>query len=213
LTAIELEDTSSNPEIDLPNAMVRDIAALLRARVLALTPADIGGDVGESPSSIWGLIVETAHPDAVASLVVLVDGSVSLYVSDGSGCVGCGANPEVNAAGKQLLEMAARRAMLATATDDVSYPPQGSVRFYFLVGDGLRSAQVRLEELNATDSDLAALYFAGQRVISASERVGAGQSLIQEIRRALQGVPPRTSDTTGPTLCWSAGNVAHRLRI
>jgi hypothetical protein len=199
----------------------RDVVALLRVSVLRLDPADIDIDP-QTAAAVWGIVIETGYPDAVASLIALADGSVSLYVSDGSGCVGCGANREVRTAGADLLAAAEHGIQLTTSTDDTSYPPSGDVRFCFLSLDGLRSLQVKLEDLNSVDAHLSALYFAGQRVISAIERTGAGQSIDQEIRLAQselavvsqRGTPKLTVGTAigGVQPCLSVGSAVHRLR-
>ncbi len=216
MTAVESERiiTTESPAID-----PRDMVAALRASVLELKPVDIALDLLTTATSVWGIVIETGYPDAVASLIALADGSVSLYVSNGSGSVGCGANLEVRSAGAELLAVAERGFPLATCTDDTSYPPPGSIRFCFLSRDGLRSLQVKIEELHSTDVQLSALYFAGQRVINAIERSGAGQSIEQEIRIAqakMANLPERTTReaTTvgGSQSCLSVGNAVHRLR-
>jgi hypothetical protein len=198
----------------------KEIAAALRERVLRLTPEDIGLKEPSERPAVWGIVIETAHPDAVASLVALADGSVSLYVSDGNGCVGCGGQREVRWAGADLLQIAEKSRLLAAATSDIALPPEGYVRFYLLTRDGLSSVQTRLEDINKIDERLGVLYFAGQRVLAAIERVGAGQSLAQEIRVALNALTGNSSGVkdesvhydTGDGPCLSVGNVVRRLR-
>jgi hypothetical protein len=187
----------------------QDIVVALRFAALTLQPEEIGLDAHNTPTSIWGLVIETAYPDAVASLVVLADGSVSLYVSNGSGCVGCGTHNDVRIEGTHLLSIATNSLELATPSGDFGYPPPHHVRFYFLTIGGPRSAQVRLEQLNAVDAQLSALYFAAQRVINTIERVGAGQSIEQEIRIARSAT--LSTPTTGSPSCLSVGNVVRRL--
>jgi len=206
MTAVESK-LQSSPDLQ---QLSRDVAVALRARVLALTPADIDIDPQSTPSLVWGVLIETSHPDAVASLVALADGSVSLYVNDGNGCVGCGTDSEVRIAGADLLQIANHVVAVATPTEEVDYPPPGVARFYFLSLDGLRCAQFRIEELNSIDAKLSVLYFAGQRVINVIERAGAGQSIAREIRFALQG--PASPSAIGSQSCLSVGNVVRRLR-
>lgn len=205
-----LESNRTHDPSDSSAIEARDVVAMLRASVLKLVPSDIDLDIVDG--SLFGFVIETAYPDAVASLTVLADGSVSLYVSDGTGCVGCGTHRDVRRAGAELLDVAERTVSLAIPTDDTDYPPPGHIRFYFL-GSVLRSAQVRLEELDA-GSTLGALYFAGQEVINAIERVGAGQSIAQEIRIARLAGPQiaeMSASTTGTSSCLSVGNAVRRL--
>lgn len=187
----------------------REVVSMLRAAVLNLTPEDIGLDSTALADSVWGVAIETAHPDAVVSVIALADGSVSLYVSDGTGCVGCGVNPEARTAGWSLLELAQHSLTLATPSNDHHHPDPGAIRFYFLTDVGLRSVEVSLESLNSVDAKLSALYFAGQRVVHVIERVGAGQSIEQEIRIAqMTATPP----VLGTSTCLSVGSAVHHLR-
>ena len=225
MTAVELKETESKKAGESSQTVLREIAATLRRRALSLTPTDVGIDAhtasNSKPNSLWGVVIETAHPDAVASLVVLADGSVSWYVSDGSGCIGCGAHRDVRKSGAELLAIAEQCTAIAMPTDDIHYPERDHVRFYFHTFEGLRSVQVRLEDLNAVGAQLTTLYFAGQRVMSIGERVGAGQSLAQEIRRSLQDSPGHDSTGSvanvsameGSPSCLSVGSAARRLRI
>jgi hypothetical protein len=204
-----------------PTISAKEIAAALRQRVLTLKPADVGLEArqSEANSMVWGIVIETAHPDAVASLVILRDGSVSWYVSNGTGCIGCGNQREVRQSGAILLEIAANALPLTVATDDTELPPAGVVRFYLLAYDGLHCTQIRLEDINNADSRLSQLYFSGQRTLATIERTGAGQSLAQEIRLALNsndgasGVQDNACENEqGDSLCLSVGNVVRRLR-
>jgi hypothetical protein len=208
MTAVEFERTAS-AATNSPIARATEIAAALRARVLTLAPTDISVESNETTAKVWGVVIETAHPDVITSLIALADGSVSLYVSDGNGCVGCGAHRDVRFAAADLLQVAQSGVDLATPTEDRAYPPPGSVQFYFLSFDGLRAVQVRLEELNQIDAQLSVLYFAAQRVANLIERVGAGQSLAREIQLALQSAPPTN---TGSPSCLSVGSAVRRLR-
>jgi hypothetical protein len=198
----------------------KQIAAALRARVLQLTAKEMGLNDPAECQAVFGAVIETAHPDAVASLVALDDGSVSLYVSDGNGCVGCGSQSEVRSAAADFLQIADKALALTSPSADLGLPPEGYVRCYLLTNTGLRSVQAPLEEIGKIDERLGVLYFAAQRVISAIERVGAGQSLAQEIRLALNAInanPSGVADAAsaaslGDEQCLSVGNVVRRLR-
>lgn len=201
---------SRNDRLTTDSLDGRQLVAALRAQVLSLKPADMELDAPVA-RRVWGVVIETAHPDVVSSLIALADGSVSLYVSNGNGCLGCGAHREVRCAAKELLEISARCLDLAVPSDDCAYPPTGAIRFFLLHAAERRVVQIRLEELNARDGHLGVLYFAGQRVIHTIERVGAGQSIRAEIQ--LAAYASRLVQTPEESICWSAGNAARRLRI
>jgi hypothetical protein len=210
----------------LPTITANEIAAALRTRALLLRPTDIGIDTATShraaDGELFGVVIETAHPDALVTFVALADGSVSLYVNDGNGCIGCGGHREVRAEAAEVLHLAKQAFPLATLSDDMTPPPPGLVRFYFLTAEGPCSVETRLENINAIDERLGKLYFGAQRVLAVVERVGAGQSLAQEIRVALNSAGKddvRDADLSDDAMndgeeerCWSVGNVVRRLR-
>ena len=68
---------------------VADIYQGLRQQVLTLDPLSLGLDPSAS-NRVWGVLMETGYPEAVASLVVIADGTVSLYFSNGGGIIGVG---------------------------------------------------------------------------------------------------------------------------
>jgi hypothetical protein len=200
----------------------REIAAALRQRALRLKPEEIGLKERsyESSPAVWGVVIDTAYPDAVATLVALSDGSVSFYVSNGTGCIGCGNQREVRQESADLLALAAGALPLTIATDDTELPPPGTIRFYLFARDGLHCTQTPLEYINRADERLGRLYFCGQRVLATIERVGAGQSLAHEIQIVLSSIDGKSSgvqdypqdDEPGDPLCLSVGNVVRRLR-
>ena len=74
----------------------------LRRQVLDLTPDQLGI---ASDTPVIALLMETGYPEAVATLVGVIDGSTSLYFSNGGGVIGAGAHPEVAAATERWLDM------------------------------------------------------------------------------------------------------------
>jgi len=212
-TSQRCDETESETVPQAPTITTQQIASALRTRALALSPADIGlTDANREHSRdrpVYGVVVETAHPGAVASLVALADGSVSFYVSDGAGCIGCGQHREVRLSAADLLQAAEQALPVTAPTADVGLPAEGHVRIYLLTRDGLRSADTRLETMHDADMRLGVVYFAAQRVIRAFERVGAGQSLAQELEAALGG---NTHNRSGEEPCLSVGNAVRRLR-
>jgi len=186
------------------------LSAALRAQVFSIKPTEL--EVAASSSGLYGVVLDTALSDEVVTLVVLTDGSVSLYVTDGSGCIGCGAHPEVSTSAATLLRVAESVLPESQATANKSLPPPNSVRCFFLTREGLRTSQATLQSAHRNDSALGALYVAGLHLLQIIERSGAGHSLQAEIELASRdraAVPTSTRDTQP---CMSAGNAARRLR-
>lgn len=189
----------------------RALSAALRGQVFKIKSADLG-PAALRASGLYGVMIDTGLEDAVVSLVALSDGSVSLYVTDGSGCIGCGAHPDVRLAVTELLRAADLALPQAVAAPDQKSPPANSLRCFLLTIRGVHSLQATLEAANRNDSPLGALYFAGLHLLQTVERVGAGHSLQTEIDIALRGRTAAHKPTHGIEPCLSVGNAVRRLR-
>jgi len=186
------------------------LSAALRAQVFAVKSTDLGDTVRPG---LYGVLIDTALIDEVVTLVVLADGSVSLYVTDGSGCIGCGSHPEVASAASELLRVAQLALPAAGKTTNKSLPPANSVRCFFLTADGLCSAQTPLKAAYRSDLPLGALHVAGLHLLQTIERTGAGRSLQVEFQMAARERTVAQSLTRGVEACLSVGSAARRLRI
>jgi hypothetical protein len=159
------------------------MTAMLRSGVLALEPEDIGLSASECPM-VWGVMMELGIADVVASLVVLVDGSVSVYLSDGEGVIGCGLHPDVRTAAAKMLRVAGAAAALCAPVDSYPLPHPEQVRFYLLTPHGILGGEASRVTLDEGAVDLAELYYAGHGVIGMVELLGAGVDLIDEMSLA-----------------------------
>ena len=65
-----------------------DVYDGLRQQILRLTPDQLGES---AYAPILALLMETGYSEAVATLVGVVDGTTSLYFSNGGGVIGAGA--------------------------------------------------------------------------------------------------------------------------
>ena len=63
-----------------------DVYTGLREQIFALTPDQLGAASAGAP--ILALVLETGYDEAVATLVGVVDGTTSLYFSNGGGIGG-----------------------------------------------------------------------------------------------------------------------------
>ena len=188
----------------------RELSAALRAQVFAVKSTDVGTAV--PVSQIYGAMIDTALADEVVSLVALVDGSVSVYVSDGSGCIGCGIHPDVRMAAVEFLQATELTLPASTLTDNHAVPAPNTVRCSLLTSEGVRSLQSPLQAAHRNDSPLGAAYVAGLHLLQVVERAGAGRSLQAEIDEAMHGNANSTSFATGIEPCLSVGNAVRRLR-
>jgi hypothetical protein len=163
------------------------MTAMLRDGVLALKPEDIGFTASECPN-LWGLMVEIGYSEVSASLVVLSDGSVSIYLSDGTGVIGCGLHSDVRTAALRMLEGACPMAADAKPVKDYPPPQENEVRFYFLTKQGVQSSCARRAVLDEGGIELAEVYYAAHGVIGLIELLGAGVDLSDELQFARSAV-------------------------
>lgn len=190
----------------IPKPTTKLIAAALRHRVLSLSPNDVEWDQTEKSAYLGG-VIEFTHDTRVHSLVLLIDGSVSLYDSDGHGSLGCGDHPEVRSAATALLESLEALIPGSDAALNWDAPAAGGLSCHLLLVDGRRLVEAKLESLGHTPP-LRELYFSAQSLVALIERVRAGQSLSDEIELACSTMAAEEDEQ-----CWSVGSVAHRLRI
>jgi hypothetical protein len=129
-------------------------------------------------------MMELNDAGVVVSLVALLDGSVSVYLSDGGGVIGCGLHPDVRVAAAKMLQVAEQVADECVPTDRYPAPTDQQGRFYLLTTQGVLSGTADRAELDEGAEPLAELYYAGHGVIGMVELLGAGVDLIDEMRLA-----------------------------
>lgn len=76
----------------------------MRERVFAVKPDEIGLSKSNYSAEVWGILMETGFKGGGAySLVVLADGTTSLYFSTGAGVIGAGQHEQVRKASMHFL--------------------------------------------------------------------------------------------------------------
>jgi hypothetical protein len=137
----------------------------LRRQILTLTPEQLGPEAAEAP--MVALLMETGYPEAVATLVGVVDGTTSLYFSNGGGMIGAGEHPRVARASERWLETCARALhLLAPLEPDPPPPDEGTTQLVAVTPHGLRGARAAERELGEGEHVLSALFHAAQDVIT-----------------------------------------------
>ena len=139
----------------------------LRRRALTVSAPDLGlSPVGQRPH-VWGVVMETGYPQAVATLVAFADGTTSLYFSNGGGVIGAGGHAVVRQAGEALLSAAEAQIHDFAEVHDTPVPGVGRVRFYVRTFQGLMGAEADENELGEGRHTLSPVFHAAHWVISA----------------------------------------------
>lgn len=170
------------------------VVALLRARVFSLTARDLLLDVATCPA-LWGLIMEIGFADDVVTLVVLDDGSVSIYLRSGTGRIGCGLHSGVRATSARALQQARTLTLTEAANSAFPMPVDGEVHFYFHTSTGLRACVASRAQLEKGDLALSELYGAARAVIDMVELTGAGHPIADALEDAAESVNFRREST------------------
>ena len=123
-----------------PPYKVADIYQEMRGMVLKLKPTDIGE---KDDSKILALVMDTGFPEAAFTLIATVDGSGSLYFSNGGGIIGAGGQPEGAAAAKALLADASRFVGKMTATKETPIVMPGMTTFYIITGKAVLTVSAK----------------------------------------------------------------------
>ncbi len=140
--------------------------AELRLRALHADATDFGMAPTEQFPNVFGVIMDVAYPNGVATLVAFADGTVSLYTSTGSGIIGGGAHPQVVSASQALLRTVEnhRSGFLPDPSDEP--PPVGSVTIRLLTYRGRVAATEEEVVLGEGRSPLSPVFHAAHGVIT-----------------------------------------------
>jgi hypothetical protein len=137
----------------------------LRQQLLRLTPDQLGdGAFADAP--VLALLMETGYPEAVATLVAVVDGTSSLYFSNGGGFIGAGTHAAVADASRHWLETGREFLPELSVITDPLLPTEGMTQFVAVTREGLRGVVAVEKELGEGQHGLSPLFYAGQDVIT-----------------------------------------------
>ena len=143
----------------------------LRARALTMPPSDIGLSRKSYAHNAWAIVLDVGLDHGKGyTLLVLGDGTTSLYFSTGGGIIGAGEHRSVRIASAALLtEADGHIATLRPATTS-RLPEEGVVRFHIRTFDGNYGYEAREGPLARGDDAHAALFAKAQLVIAEIRR-------------------------------------------
>ncbi len=140
--------------------------AVLRDAVFATRPETLGLIEPSDDNAVWGVVMETAYPEAIATLVAMADGAVSLYFSNGGGIIGAGSAPAARHAARALLEMSPRFLSACAPATKFPLPEKSHVRFYLLAWRSTLTAEAAEEALAGNGHALSPLFHQAHEVIT-----------------------------------------------
>jgi hypothetical protein len=135
----------------------------LRSHILRLTPAELGIDTNHK---VLAVLMETGYAEGAATLVAVLDGSASLYLSGGGGIIGAGENPGPSAAARKMVAIAADFASACTKTSEFPLPQNEHTRFYIVTPEGVLTSEAKHDDLGNRRCQLWPLFYAGHELIT-----------------------------------------------
>lgn len=138
---------------------MRTMALNLKAEELGLTSENF-------PSEVFGVLMETGFDSGSFTLLVMADGTTSLYFSNGGGIIGAGTHESVAKASSMLLSGANHFRAQTQLVSTFPYPSNGEVRFYFVGRGGVTSYAAKEIDLGENRDPLSKLFHVSHLVIS-----------------------------------------------
>ena len=137
----------------------------LRKQVLTGNRAVFGLDLPATPSTPWGVVMETGFPEGSFTLVALSDGNASIYLSSGGGSLGGGSYDTIRKAAQAMVTLAAKFQPQAIATREFPLPKNGQTIFYLLTDKGVFTTNAPEQDLGDERHPWSPLFHAGHDLI------------------------------------------------
>lgn len=136
----------------------------LRDKLFTSSPEEVGLSGEDAKAKVWGVIMEMAFPNGVATLISLRDGTASVYTNSGGGIFG-GYSARNEA--KRFVGEAEKHVASMKPTKSFPYPEvPHRMKFYVLTRDGVLTADVDEKELVSGQHTLSPLFIAGNEVLT-----------------------------------------------
>ncbi len=139
-----------------------------RMRLGALTLSREQANLPTPPpdSPVWAVLMETGHPRLTETLVLVCDGTSSVYVSNGQGVIGGHGFENVRKANAEFIRLANRDRHLFQATEAAPIPETGTTIFYARTDAGLLFYGDIQQAFIDSRHPLAELFQAGQEALT-----------------------------------------------
>lgn len=144
-----------------------DVARELRDQALSVSATELQLQPSAEIPNVFGILMETGYPEAVASLVTFAEGTTSLYFSSGGGVIGAGEHDSVRVTLGPLFHAAELHLDAFEPAPSFPLPTPGRVRFYLRTFRGTLTADCDEQDLGEMRHPLSPVFHAGHAVISA----------------------------------------------
>ena len=156
-----VDNQSTNKKVDPENNPYND----LRGQVFSATPEQIGltNTDDERP---YAIVMDMGMEEGTATLVSIIDGNASMYLSSGGGVIGGFGHENCKKAAIDFVNMGQDYFTKMVSVDSFPLPKADNVRFYILTNKGKYSIEEEIAKIENDKSDWGQLFFEGQKVIT-----------------------------------------------
>jgi len=151
-----------------------DVFECLRGLALGTTPERLGLSLPADEAVVYGVVMDWAVGNGVATTVAFSTGDASLYFSSGGGIIGGGGHEGVGVAARRLVEEAQSCLGKAAKSDSTPLPGKGEVRFYLLANTGVFLGEGRTADLEGGLSEWSGVFDRANGVITEIRRTAEG---------------------------------------
>lgn len=148
---------------DKPPYELAEIYTSMRGKVLELTDKDIGELKGKP---VWAVLMETGHDGAAVTVVAVVEGTASLYFSNGGGMIGLGVHDNVRTAAFALVKGAELQLEHMKDAGKFPVPMPGQTIFYVVTPEGVFTYSAKEDDLGNKRDKLSPLFYEGHELIT-----------------------------------------------
>ncbi|AUG57491.1 MAG TPA: hypothetical protein DCE02_06845 [Ruminiclostridium sp.] len=142
----------------------------LRKMVFSLNVGTLGLEVVKSGISLC-TVMEWEISGSVATLVSVIDGSTSLYLSTGGGIIGGGGHQNVVEASSAFREASEKYLSRMKKDSDFKLPENGHVCFYVVTTDGVYKYDGLEKDMVSQRDEFSQLFFLGQNTITELRKI------------------------------------------
>jgi hypothetical protein len=137
----------------------------LRGKIFTVTPEEIGLTATKD-EKVFAVVMDMGIDDSTATLVSIIDGNASMYLSSGGGIIGGSAHENVKAASIAFVKMGQTYLSKMAQVDSFPLPEPDYVRFYLLTNKGKYSVEESMEKIDDEKSDWSELFYEGNNVLA-----------------------------------------------
>lgn len=151
----------------------------LSGQIFGASPEQIGltTTTEEKPDAMimdWRIMDWSIGGDGTATLVSIVDGNASIYLSSGGGIIGGYGHENCRRAAIDFVNIGQIYFTKMVPVESFPLPKTDNVRFYILTNKGKYSIEEEIEKIENDRSEWAQLFYEGNKVITAKRGTPAG---------------------------------------